>query len=1163
MNQSAALSPRLSLISALLFLEEFQEMSQPSSAFRFSIGRFFALLLLAAAGEFHCHAQIVYGSLVGNVRDESQARVRGAEVVITNTDTNFTRRTTTNDEGIYTFPNIPSGTYTVTVKMSGFAEFTRANVPVSVNTTVRVDAVMAVAGVTEAVTVTAASEIAPLQTDRAEVRHEIGQKEVENLPVPVGRNYENLFQLIPGFELDGSPREGRLGGTSPARSQYFNVNGTSRSTISRNLDGASNMHVWAVGQSAVVPNLESIETVDVTTNSFDAEQGMAGGAVINVQLKSGTNQFHGSLFEFHNNHHLKARDYFRPPGQNKAKYISNQFGGTIGGPIKRDKLFFFSSWEGRLERDNGSTTLSLPSPAARSGNFADFDVTIYDPTTGNPNGTERQPFPGNQVPQSRMDPIATKLLGLVPLGNLPGLQDTDSNNYFASQPFTANSWRSDNKITWHAHDNFNLFGSLSYFDFRTLHRTAYGDVIDGPRVGGGNAGDSWGYNARASTGANVIFSPTLLMDMFFGWTRQTTSVEQPGIGENYGTEFLGIPGTNGPNRFQSGWPRFDVSGYAVFGTEEHWSPYYRDDDQFSIRANMTKTLQNHEIRWGADFNSEQMNHTQPEFQGGASMGARGRFQFATGPTRACLAASATGACQTLSPTVTQANSLATFLLGLPTQYGKNLLTVAPYTTRTWRYSLYLRDRWQATPRLTVSYGLRWEYFPMSTRSDRGFERYNPEDNMMYIGGVGSVPKDLGVRMSKKLFAPRFGIAYRATDTFVVRAGYGISYDPYSLSRPLRTNHPILIELVIPAPNSLSAAGRLSDGIPPIEPPGLGDGIIPVPGNVSTQTIPIDFQRGYIQSWNFTLQKRLGWGFVGEAGYVATRQIRQLGYRELNWSPINGGTAGQQLNRLFGRTANTREVSPIGGSHYDSLQAQLQRRFARGYSLQVAYTFSKSITTSGSGASDSSLPINIPEYYGLNRSVSSFNRPHNLQVANITSLPFGRGGRWLSDSGFLTAVVSGWQLNNIVSLMSGRPFSVTASGASLNAPNNSQRADQVKPEVKKLGGVGRGQPYFDPTAFAAVNEPRFGNAGFNTLRGPGRVNWDLGIFRNFEISEKVRMEFRLESFNFTNTPKFGNPGANVSNLQFNPDGSIRNLNGFAEITSASEERQFSIGMRLSF
>ncbi|HUS08752.1 MAG TPA: TonB-dependent receptor [Bryobacteraceae bacterium] len=1114
----------------------------------FAAAAFLALTLLPHPGD----AQVLYGSLVGNVTEESQAVIPGAEVTITNKETNLTRRVLTNEAGSYSFPNVQPGNYSVKIKMAGFAEFIANDVVVGPNSTVRRDAMLKVGGIESAVTITADSQVAQLQTDRGEIRHELQTKQFEDLPVSLAGNYQSLLQTLPGFEMEGDMRPGRMGGCNPSGSVGFSVNGTTTSTTSTNVDGATNAHIWNVGRSAVVPTLESIEGVNVVTNSFDAEQGMAGGAVISVQTKTGSNRFHGSAFEYHYNQHMKARDYFRPAGQEKGKFIQNRFGGTVAGPIKRDKIFFFSSMGATLQRDNGGSILSLPSALARTGDFSNVATVIYDPATGNPDGSDRIPFPNNQIPANRIDPIAKKILGLVPLPNLPGLLNTEANNFFASQPFGSNMWSFDNKVNWQASSKFNTFVSWNYAHDRAKHITAFGEgFIDGPRVGGGNAGDTWGYNNRISVGGNYIFAPSLLMDAFWGWTRQNTNVEQPGIGENYGLKVLGLPGTNGPERFQSGWPRFSVTGYSGIGTEEAYSPYYRNDDQYSFRSNFTNTRQGHEIRWGTDINSEQMNHIQPEFQGGQSTGARGLFSFGTGPTTACLAPDGKGGCTRTSAITTQPNAMATFLLGLPTQVGKNRLNLFPYTTRTWRYSLYVRDRWQVNQKLTLNYGVRWEYFPMPTRADRGFERYNPINNMMYIGGVGDVPKDLNVQSSKKLFAPRFGMAYRVSNDMVVRGGYGISWDPYSLARALRTNHPVLTELVVTAVNALSPSSRLADGIPEIATPNLGNGIIPIPGNVSAQTVPNDLQRGYIQSWNLTIQRTLFAGWVGEAGYVGTRQIRQIGYRELNWARIGGGNTGRQLFQAFGRSADTRQVSPIGGSHYDALQARVQRRFYHGYSFTASYTFGKSISSSGLDRSDSALKIVIPEYYGLNRSVTGFDRRHNLQFTNILALPLGKGQRWLSNAGVLSTVVSNWQTNSIVSMMSGRPFSITGASTSLNAPGNTQRADQVKPEVAILGGVGRGQPYFDTTAYAAVNEARFGTAGFNSLYGPGRFNWDFSLFRVFRLTEGSKLEFRAESFNFTNTPKFGNPAANVSTA------------GFGEITSATEERQFQVGLRIQF
>ncbi|MBM3736431.1 MAG: hypothetical protein FJW39_11655 [Acidobacteria bacterium] len=1122
----------------------------------------FLLPLLAAAAP--AAAQMLYGSLSGRVSDESQSLIAGADVAAVNDETNLTRKVKANEEGIYSIPNLPPGAYTVTITMAGFAEFKRAGVALAPNSVVRVDAVMRLAGVQSTVVVTGDTEIATLQTDRSDVRRELNSRQFADLPVSLAGNYQSLLQTLPGFESDADMRPTRMGGCNPSGSVGFSVNGATTSTTVTNVDGASNSHIWNVGRSAVVPTIDSIESVNVTTNSFDAEQGLAGGAVINVQSKGGTNQFHGSAFEYHYNQAVRARQFFLPAGQNKAKYISNRYGATLGGPILRDKLFFFASYGVRSERDNGGNTFSLPGTTVRTGDFSGFTSLVYDPLTGSPDGSERTPFADNRLPASRMDPIARKILGLVPATNLPGLEDTNANNFFSSQPFGADRWSLDTKVNWQALSSLNAFVSWNYADHQSLHITAFGDgFIDGPRVGGGNAGNTWGYNNRISAGATYVFSPTTLMDAFAGWTRQNTNVEQLGIGTNFGAEFLGIPGTNGPNRFQSGWPKFAVAGFAAFGTEEAYTPYYRNDNQYSFRTNFTRTSGAHEIRWGADVNSEQMNHIQPEFQGGDAAGARGTFDFSAGITANCNVPDGRGGCRTVSATTAAANSMASFLLGLPFEVSKNSLNFFPYTTRTWRYAFYLRDRWQVSRALTLNIGVRWEYMPTPTRADRGLERYNPDDNQMYIGGVGNVPRDLGVKSSKRLFAPRFGFAWRLSPDSVLRGGYGISWDPYSLARALRTNHPILTELVVTSPSTLFPARRLAEGIPPITPPSLGNGIIPAPPNVSVQTVPSDIHRGYIQSWNLTYQRRLGGGWIGEAGYVATRQTRQLGYRQVNWSPIGGGNNGRVLFRQFGRTADTREVGPVGGSHYDSLQAMAQRRFANGYSLTAAYTFGKSISGSGLDRSDSTLRIVIPEYYGLNRSLSALVRKHNLQVTNLFSLPFGRNQRWFNQNGVLSAILGNWPANSIVSLMAGRPFSVTSSGTSLNAPGNTQRADQVKASVARPGGIGRGASFFDPLAYAQVNDARFGNSAFNTLTGPGRVNWDFGLFRFFRLKERFRMELRAEAFNFTNTPKFGQPGANVSNLQFNPDGTIRNLNGFTEIVTATEERQFSVMLRLSF
>jgi hypothetical protein len=1096
------------------------------------------------------NAQVLYGSLVGNVTDQSGSVIPGAKITVQNTNTNFSRSSSTDAQGQYSFPALQAGSYTVTVTATGFQERTTTDVPITINNISRVDARLTLGSIQESVSVTADSTPL-LQTERAEVRMEINTRSLQSLPVAQGRNFQSLFKTLPGVAL-GRPANNSA--SNPSQSYSFNVNGASASLNNTRVDGASSTNVWLPHLNlAYVPALESIEGVNVVTNSFDAEQGLAGGAAIAVQIKSGTNELHGSAFWYHDNARLRARNFFLPADQDKAKLVYNQPGATIGGPIKRDKLFYFVSFERTTDRQSANLITSVPSAAVRNGDFSRFSAILYDPATGNPDGSGRTPFPGNRIPLERQDPIARRLVNMYPLPNQPGTGIGEINNYFVSAPFLFDRWTLDTKMNWVVTSNVNVFGRYSVLDFRMDSPTAFGPEIEGPGLSGsrvGSPGISVGKTHNVSAGLNWVIRPTLIMDGNYGFVRQGTTADHTSINRNGGLE-LGIPGTNGPEAFQGGMPRFDVGNYAFLGVANHYMPYYRTDDQHQMVANFTWTKQSHEFRWGMDMYQQSMNHLQPEFVGGSSRGPRGRFNFGTGPTRLCITPDGRGGCRTLSTFDNELNSFGTFLLGLPTQIGKNQLTVYPFTTRNWQYSFYVRDRWRVTRRLTLSMGTRWEYFPVPTRADRGFERYNPDTNKMEIGGIGQIPRDLGVQVSKTMFAPRFGLAFRATDKFVIRAGYGLTNDPYALARPLRTNHPVLIELDVRAPNGLSATGRLSDGIPPIPIPDLGNGIVDIPANVTAFTIPLKFDRGYIQSWNVTLERELVSGLKAEVGYVATRQIRQLGFRELNYANIGTGVAGQMLNQRFGRMANTQLVTPIGNTHFDSLQARLQRRFSGWYSLEAAYTWGKSITTSGQSNSDNGLPINIPEYYHLNRSVSGFNRTHNLQITNITQLPFGKGRPVLSDRGFLTALVSYWQISNIVSFMSGQPFSVGSSSASLNAPGNAQRADQVKENVAIFGGVGRGQPWFDPSAFAPVNEARFGTAGFNSMRGPGIRSWDLGLHRNFRLSERFNLQFRAESFNVTNTPMFDNPRATAGS------------SGFGEIWSSYGEREFRLGLRLGF
>lgn len=1109
-----------------------------------------SLILLAQPSS--SEAQVLYGSLVGNVRDTTGAVVPGATVIITHKQTNQTRQSATSEAGGYSFPTIASGTYLVKVTKEGFKSFTSAEIPVTLNTVTRVDVTLEVGAVVE--TVTVSGEAPVLQTDRSEVRAEVGTKTLVNLPVPLGRNYQYLFRTLPGF---APPANAHSIPTNPSRALAFNVNGTSRSSNNTRIDGASNFTIQLPHVVAYVPSLEAIETVNVVTSSFDAEQGLAGGAAINVQTKSGTNELHGSAFEYHTNNQLKAKPFFLPPGERNPKWIYNQFGAAVGGPIKKDKLFYFVAYEGTYDRQNASRFATVPTAAIKRGDMSESPRPVYDPLTGDAAGANRVPFADNIVPPARISAISRKLADLTPLPNLSGL----TSNYFAAASFLFDRHTADTKLNWSPTDKLSTFGRFSILRYNSFNERVFGPLGGppiGPRVGTGNPGIGDGGTYSLTVAATYLLKPNFIMDAYYGYTRMNTNSQQQRLDEKLGLDFLGIPGTNGPRRFEGAWPRFRVNNYDTLGESTDFMPYFRRDPQAQYVANFNWTKGTHEIRFGFDLYRQHLNQTQVEFVAGDFEGGAGGFLFTGGPT------TTRG-----GPASNQFNSYAAFLLGLPANIGKILQVPDEYHLRLWWHSYYIRDRWNVTPKLTLSYGLRWEYFPVPTRPDRGIERYDLNANKVLVCGFGSVPRDCGIEVSKRRFAPRLGIAYRAANTFVIRAGYGITNDPFGATELFRANYPVLVPLTIDGPNAFQPAGRLEAGIPPIRVPDLGNGIIDIPGNVGIATLPEKFERGYVQSWNFTVQKQLRYGFSGQIGYVATRQVRQLGYLDINAGQVIGaGQAGRPLVQKFGRAATTTFLSPFGTGQYNSLQANLERRFSQGLQLAANYTWGKAIGIADN--SDSSPSVRALSYFNLNRAVRGYDRTHNLQIPNIWELPFGRGRKWVNSGGAASAILGGWQVNNILSFMSGTPFTVTSSGSSLDLPGSSQRADQVKPKVQKLGGAGRGLSYFDPFAFAPVTQPRFGTAGFNSLRGPGSVNWDFGVFRTFQMTERFKLEFRMESFNFSNTPHFGNPGTNVSNLTLNPDGTIRSLGGYTEITSTTgigregiDERQFRFGLRISF
>ena len=1111
-------------------------------------------IALTLAGARTASAQVLYGSILGNVKDSSEAAVPGATVTATNVGTNQSRQALTNESGSYSFSDLQGGIYSLKVTQQGFKTFEQTSITVSANNLNRVDITLQLGAVNETVTVSA--EGAVLQTDTSEVHADLVANELENLPVPLGRNYQQIFRALPGFS---PPANSHSIPSNPSKALEFHVNGTSDDQNSTRVDGVSTYNILLPHVVSYIPTIESLQEVNIVTNSFDAEQGLAGGAAINLLTKSGTNQLHGSAFEYHTNNHMKAwPDRIDDPQLNtgnKPKLVYNQLGGTLGGAIKKDKIFYFVSYEGTFDHQAVQRRITVPSAAFKQGNFADAGTPIYDALSGNPDGTSRTQFPGNIIPAARRDPIAGKLAALIPNPNLDGTR----NNYFAAGPFAFNRNQVDSKVNYNVSNKLNLSGTFGVQHFATNVPTVFGEALSGRPIGGSsNPGRGHGNTFRFTVMGTYTFSPNILLDAHFGWARQGTASEQPGLGKNIGSDVLGIPGTNGPRAFESGWPQFDFNGggdFATLGVPNNFMPYYRQDPQHQYVSNLSVIKGKHNLRFGVDFYHMGLNEAQAEFLGSA-YGAQGGFNFDRGPSLRCEQGAPGGRCNQVSPD-SRGNSFATFMLGQPTVASRTLQVPDVYHIGANLMGLYARDRWNLTPKLTLDYGVRWEYFPTPQRNDRGIEFYDTATNKVQLCGFGTVPTNCGATVSKKLFAPRLGLAYRPGSTWVIRAGYGLTNDPYEGLEFVRANHPILIALSSRTPNNLFPVSPLSRGIPAIKAPDQGNGIIDIPGDVGFTGYPKKFQRGYIQSWNFTIQKELAWGFSGQVGYVATHSTKQLANIDLNAGQVIGaGAAGKPLLTRWGRDAQTTELMPIGNGHYDSLQATLKRRFAAGLALTVNYTYGKSINYVDNSSNGPS--INAFNYLRLNRAVTGFDRKHNFAIVNVWELPFGKGKHFLSGSKMGSAVLGGWQVNTILSMITGPPFTVGADDTSLNMPGSSQQADQVGP-VTKLGGVGADHPFYSQSSFKGVNAPRFGTSGFNILRAPGIVNMDLGLFREFAFTERFKVQFRAEAFNFTNTPHLDYPDSYVG------DGSdFMTITGVTNLAREGiDERQFRIGLKFSF
>lgn len=1068
------------------------------------------------------YGQAVNGTILGTITDITGATVAGAKVTAQETNTGTTRNTVTNDTGNFEFPNLPPGTYTITVEQNGFKKVSRGNVELAVNSTPRVDLALQPGNVTESIDVTAEAPI--LQSDRADTGRAIAQVQTANMPLGTNRNYQSLLNLVPGTTRASFQHSQFFNASSSLQTQ---VNGQMRQGNNYQIEGVDNNQRTGLLQ-IMVPPIEAIQNVDVSTSNFDAELGRASGAVTNVILKSGGNQYHGAAYWFHRNSEFNARNFF---DASVGHLVYNYFGGNFGGALIKNKLFFFGDYLRVTDHQANTNLLSIPAADIRNGNLSRSTTTIYDPATGNPDGTGRTPFAGNVIPLNRINPISAKILGLLPNPTSAG----DNNNWFGLLPFRKDTDSMDWKMDWNISSSDRLSGRFSFSRPVVFQAPAFG-------AAGGAAQSAFagtGVQKSYSTGLNYnrIFSNTLVAEFRAGVAHYNNKAQNADFGTN-ASEQLGIPGVN-IDQYSSGLVGININGFTnpVVGYSASL-PWVRAEANIDMANTWTKNAGNHTIKFGADI-----RRVRDELLQMQTFSPRGLYTFADAQT------SIPGA-----PT-SFFNSFASFLLDAPSAAGRDLATYFP-AYRAWQTFLFVQDRWQVTSKLTINAGLRWEYYPPAVpRLKAGFSQYDNINNRLLIAGVGDVPMNLGIKNHKDYFAPRLGIAYRWNDKTVLRAGFGVSYTPfpdnsYAYNYPVRANNSFN-----PVGSNFSSAllpdgsvATFQRGFPaPINVPIPTNGIITNPDRNSAYfTISPDFKNPHVNSWNIALQRVLPKNFTLDVAYVGNHGVNTVAQYNLNAATVVGlGTAGQPQFGPFGRTAANTLLFAGYSSMYNGLQVKFDKRYSGGFLLTTAYTFARGMSFQQGDDGGLMYYINFRRNYAR----TDFDRRHTFNQSYIYELPFGKGKRWMNN-GFAATAFGNWRVNGILTLMSGAPVNITYSASSLNAPGNSNSPNQIA-EVSYPKGINTGNEWFSRSSFVAPAANTFGNVGRNSISGPGFFNLDASLFRIVRMTERFNLEIRAESFGLTNTPQFSNPGGTLGNANF----------GY--VTGAGGGRTLQLGLKLNF
>jgi outer membrane receptor protein involved in Fe transport len=1056
---------------------------------------YFAVLCVGANSG---RAQVtISGSITGVVTDTSGAVIAGATVTATNINTQVSTSTVTNSTGLYTIYSLIPGTYTVAVEQTGFSKFVRENVVVSVDTVVRVDATLKVGPVTQQVTVSGAAPM--LKTDKADVSLTISDNNIEKLPV-LGRNFTRLVALAPGASYDS----GQLFSHPENAGEDYrvSVNGQYAGNSYRQLDGVDNNETIQ-GLSMVVAPADAVQELKLTTSNYDAEFGQVSGAVIQVSTKSGTNDFHGSLFEFYRSNGMFARNPFSEPVK-PASFVWHQFGGSAGGPIRKDKLFFFGDFQGMRSSLGGSSLYTSPLQAFRSGDFSSLAKTnpIYDPMTGNPDGTGRTQFLNNIIPPGRIDPAAANLLALVP----PPTDSTKTDdNYTVSRPGSFDQNQFDSRIDYNVSSKSRLFGRYSLFRSSFYTDNVFGPIAGGPPVGGiPNSGQSSTQSQALSVGYSRTFSPSLLTDVRFGLGRLRIDEYQLDKGLNT-MDKVGIPGVNMGTIYTTGSAQFDISGpVSSFSMGDFGLPFLERETSIDVVNNWTKAVGNHSFKWGADIKKAFANRTDKN--------GRGDFGFSQNLTG--------------NPAVPGSGlGLASFLLGLTSGYTRNVTTDIRQEKQ-WRDGIYAQDTWAVNRNLSLMLGVRWNYFSPIFSGPPG-SISNLDTNLGVALVNTSSSKYVGVEPVHNEFDPRIGLTYRVNSNTVVRAGYGRSHaiDVYGAQFGTQAAvYPIVQSQSFSQTTQFTPISfTLSDGPPALPPlPSVpANGQVPFPdGTFMVYPGTGPFPHTYVDSWNLAIQHMLGSHTTVELAYVGNVGRDEWSGRDANAAVPGPGPLNPRkpFYNQFGWTQYLLLRRAMLSSDYNGLQARIQKNFSNGFSAVSTFAWSKSIDQGTFGTMNW---FDMRSDFGP----SDNNRDLVSTTAFTWELPFGPGKPiGANATGIARQLIGGWSVNGIVNLESGAYFTpVMGDNSSLSSPTVTLRPDRngsgdVPNPTRNL--------WFDPTAFTRPAPFVYGNSGRNILRGPGLAVTDLSLFKGVKLTERINLELRWETFNTFNRTNMSNPATAI-------------------------------------